>query len=468
MNESNRQESPYSQQQRIGSVPVLFSLRNVQPSIVSGITQPNPNASTTVVSNGAASKHERTPIAATPIAATPTAALPVAATPISKSTPPTASNRTYNVAVGFLVIALCLLVIRNTQGSKTDSKETIAANTATSQMEVKPLANLQVELVPPALPKSTSLKPFDMDIASSPKPAPISPPLSTSTEIADSGAPGQLLVQDKLPMLLTSSAPSTTEEKVEPVKSSMVPGPQPDFSFPETRVAMNPNAMELKNSSPELVQTSPETSPNLSMDTTNAYRPTVGSLAPNDPASAEEGLAIVDTNSPPLTTRDIQGMYDTNELKEMYKRRNLTAPNPLNGQAYPRPDSERILPVSSVSIAAPVPNRSQAMPSSPPAATPGAYKPYYNADNAVKDPGVLSGRPYSTLPQDFPALTVPSYEREVPANRQYAQTAPSNTLPIRQPVSNEANRYYPSTTQTPYAPLPPSQDGASFGYPPGK
>ena len=467
MNESNRHESPYSQQQRIGSVPVLFSLRNVQPSIVSGIAQPNPNASTAGFSNGAASTHERTAIAATPTAATP-AAMPIAATPILKSTPPAASNRTYNAAVGLLVIALCLLVIRNTQGSKTDSKETIAANTASSQIEVKPLANLQVELVPPALPNSTSLKPFGMDMASSPKPTPNAPALSASPETADSGTPGQLLVQDKSPMLLASTAPSMTQEKIEPVQGSMAPGPQPDFSFPETRVAMNPNAMELKKSSPELVQTSPESSPNLSIDSTSAYRPPLGSPPPNDPASAEEGLAIVDTNSPPLTTRDIKGMYDTNELKEMYKRRNSAAPNPLNGQAYPRPDPERTLPVTSVSNAVPVPNRSQAMPGSVPAATPGTYKPYYNADNAVKDPGVLSGRPYSTLPQDFPALTVPSYEREAPANRQYAQTAPSNTLPIRQPVSNEANRYYPSTTQTPYAPLPPSQDGASFGYPPGK
>ena len=460
MNESNRQESPYSQQQRIGSVPVLFSLRNVQPSIVSSITQPNPTASTTVVSNGAASKHDRTPIAA----------MPVAAMPVSKSTHPTASNRTYNVAVGLLVIALCLLVIRNTQGSKTDSKETIAANTATNQVEVKPLANLHVELVPPALPNSTSLKLFDMDLASSPKTAPNAPPLSASPETAASGTPGQLLVQDKSPMLLASTAPSMTQEKIEPVQGSMAPGPQPDFNFPETRVAMNPNAMELKKSSPELVQTSPESSPNLSIDSTSAYRPPLGSPAPNDPASAEEGLAIVDTNSPPLTTRDIKGMYDTNELKEMYKRRNSAAPNPnpLNGQAYPRPDSERTLPVTSVSNTAPVPNRSQAMPGSVPAGAPGAYQPYYSADNAVKNPGVLSGRPYSTLPQDFPALTVPSYEREAPANRQNAPVAPSIALPIRQPVSNEANRYYPSTTQTPYAPLPPGQDGASFGYPPGK
>ena len=229
-------------------------------------------------------------------------------------------------------------------------------------------------------------------------------------------------------MLLTSTAPSAKEERVEAVKSNVEPDGQPEFSFPETRVAMNPNA----------------------------------------PALAEEGLAIVDTNSPPLTRREIQGMYDTNELKEMYKRRNSVTPNALYGQPYPRPDLEPSLPVTTVSNVAPVPNRSQVIPDSVSAAAPSTYKPYYTVDNGIKDPSVLAGRPYSTLPQDFPALTVPSYEREALDNRQNYQAVPTTTLPIRQPKSKEANRYYPSTTQTPYAPLPQGQDGSSFGYPPGR
>jgi hypothetical protein len=436
VNESNRQQSPYSQRQRIGSVPVLFSLRNVQPSIVSGTAPANPSAGTPVVSNGAASTNQTMPLAATvPL---------VAALPLSnptKSPSAASSNRAYNVAIGLLVIALCLLVIRNTQGSKTDSKESIAAITATSQVEVKSLANLKVELVPPALPTSTSLKtfeaspkPFEIDLASSQKPTPSLPsspnlpPSSNLSEDSGSATPGQLLVQDTSPMLLTSTAPSAKQERAEPMKGNAEPVGQPEFSFPETRVAMNPNA----------------------------------------PALAEEGLAIVDTNSPPLTTREIKGMYDTNELKEMYKRRNSVAPNALCGQPYPRPDSEPSLPVTTVSNATSVPNRSQAVPDSVSAAGSSTYKPYYTVDSGVKDPGVLAGRPYSTLPQDFPALTVPSYEREALANRQNYQAVPPTTLPIRQPISKEANRYYPSTTQTPYAPLPQVQDGSSFGYPPGR
>jgi len=414
MNESNRQKATTQPQRPVaGSVPVLFSVRNVQPRIVGAITQPNPGVGTVA---------DDVPTSTASEAKTPALATPVS-NPI-KTRVPSTNNRVYNTAVGLLVIALCLLVIRNTQGSKSDSKETIASNSAIPvaaipvaaiPVEIKPQSNLKVELVPPALPNEMSLKPFDLESASALVPAstPSISLVSSSSEVTDSAPPGPPLAQSNPPMLLQSKVPSQVSAQeegfVEPVRID------------------------------------------LGIETVSTGLP-----------------GILDTNSPSLTTRDLLAMKNTQELIDL--RRHVQSPatsNSLYGQPYQSQGSgsESGVPAMNVSNATPVSNMPTAVPD---AAIPSVYKPLYSVGQDTKDPSILAGRPYSSLPQEFPPLTVPNYEREANLNRQGPPTGTQNSLPIRQPATKEANRY-PTTTQAPYTPLPPQvQNGSSFGYPPGK
>ena len=472
MNESNRQKVT-NQPQRpvVGSVPVLFSVRNVQPRIVGAITQPTPSvgAVNDVVPTSPASE------ATTPAAAT------FVSNPINTRAPST-NNRVYNTAVGLLVIALCLLVIRNTQGSKSDSKEPIASNTAIPvtaipvtaipsaavPLEIKSQSNLKVELVPPALPNPTSLKPFDLASASAPSPvATLSfPPVSSSREVADSALTGPPLAPSSPPMLLQSKDSSQVSSQglgfAEPVQSNAGQEADPTgSSSPQPRVAMIPNATQTS----ERFQIAPASSQNAS---TNSYRTEVGSVAPAAP-SVERIPGIMDTNSPAMTTRDLHEMQ-TNALIELRRHSQSAATsNALNGQPYQRQDPGSGLPALTVSSAIPVSNMP---PSAPETGSPNAYRPLYSVGQDTKDPSILAGRPYSTLPQEFPSLSVPNsvpnYEREAILNRQSSTAGTQTSLSIRQPATKDANRY-PTTTQIPYAPLPPQvQNGSSFGYPPGK
>ena len=409
MNESNRQKATTQPQRPVaGSVPVLFSVRNVQPRIVGAITQPNPGVGTV---------SDDVPTSLASEAKTPALATPVS-NPI-KTRVPSTNNRVYNTAVGLLVIALCLLVIRNTQGSKSDSKETIASNSAIPvaaiPVEIKPQSNLKVELVPPALPNEMSFKPFDLESASALVPAstPSISLVSSSSEVTDSAPPGPPLAQSNPPMLLQSKVPSQVSAQeegfVEPVRSDLG------------------------------IETVPKGLP-----------------------------GIVDTNSPSLTTRDLLAMKNTQELIDL--RRHVQSPatsNSLYGQPYQSQGlgSGSGVPAMNVWNATPVSNMPTAVPD---AAIPSVSKPLYSVGQDTKDPSILAGRPYSSQPQEFPSLTVPNYEREANLNRQGSPTGTQNSLPIRQPATKEANRY-PTTTQTPYAPLQPQvQNGSSFGYPPGK
>ena len=453
MNESNRPKATTpSQRPVVGAVPVLFSVRNVQPRIVGAITQPNPSVGP--VSN------------VVPTSPASEATSPALATSISNPTKrrvPSNNNRAYNTAVGLLVIALCLLVIRNTQGSKSETRETIASNTAIPvtaiPVEIKSQSNLKVELVPPTLPNPTSLKPFDLESASAPSsgPTPRLSPVASSAEVTDAAPSGPPLDQRNPPMLLQSKLPSEVSSLgvgfVEPVRSNAGQEVAPtEPIFPQSRVAMLPDAAEPS----ERLQITPASS---QITATSSFRTEVSRVVPAPP-SVEGIPGIVDTNSPTMTTRDLHEL-----IEQRRQSQNPATSNSLNGQPYLRQDSGSGVPAMNVSNATPVSNMPPAVPDT---ASPNVYKPLYTVGQDTKDPSILAGRPYSTLPQEFPSLSVPNYEREAILNRQSSPTGTQNSLPIRQPATKEANRY-PTTTQTPYAPLPPQvQNGSSFGYPPGK
>ncbi len=459
MNESIRQKTATQSQRQVGSVPVLFSVRNVQPKIVAAIAQPKPSESP--APDAAPMLPAITP--SNPINSTlnPTNAASIAPSEKPKKVPTPSNNRAYNIAVGSLVIAVCLLVIRNTQSSKTRSKESIASNTIASPAESKLLSNLKVELVPPALPSPTAIKPFELEMAGVSSPTPVFSTVSKTSDVADVSPPGPPLTQSALPTLLNSKAAASSAERVAPLNGRVdIIAADSPLSFPAGSVATKNGTLQNNGSSSQpidLWQTNSTPSENSS---TSSHRPEIGNVSA---ATVEGKTAVVDSNSPTLNSRELYEMKELHELLEMRKAKNTVAPGVANGQTYPE-TGVRATTVSSIS---PVSDVSPTSPAMELGGKPIGYKPYYSVDQGSRDPGMMAGRPYSTAPQEFPSLTVPNYERDAMANRQVPPTATQNQMPIRQPSTKDSNRY-PTTTQTPYAPLPPAQNGDSFGYPPGK
>ena len=343
MNESNRQKATTQPQRPVaGSVPVLFSVRNVQPRIVGAITQPNPSV-------GPVSDVAPTSLASD--ATTPALATSVSSP--TKTRVPSTNSRVYNTGVGLLVVALCLLVIRNTQGSKSDSKETIASNTAIPVMaipvEIKPHSNLKVELVPPALPNPTSLGPIEVESPSAPSHAstPNISLVSSSWEVTDAALPEPPLAQSIPPMLLQSKVPShdSAQEEgfVQPFRSNL---------GNETV----PTGLGFVAPAPPLVDTIP---------------------------------GILDTNFPSMTTRELHEMQTTALIELRKQGKNPATSNSPYGQPYQKQDSGTGVPAMSVSNAASVSNLPTAVPG---AAIPSVYKPLYTVEQGAKDPSILAGK----------------------------------------------------------------------------
>ena len=470
MTESNRQHrSAQPHRPGTGSVPVLFSLRNVQPNIVGGIA--NSARATVATTSGPAEKStarvESTPVAAQVVAP----AIPVAP-PVPKPAAAN-SNRSFNVVVGMLVIALCLLVIRNTQNSRNGTNASIASNSGASQSG--PTTESNSALTPPALanmgatssPNSTAkqdpfpplpnLQPPTLQVAeqktSNDKPlelgsfgTPVQNPSTTSVASIDLNDASSLIDTSKDPVslqgaLAENGAPSREafEQNIVQAKPSLLsPSSKPEtssasnpsLSFPETRVAMN--------SLPA----------NSALPAGNSFNPSMTPAAAGAPSPAE----ILDSRRPTLTTR---------ELIEVRNRSNQTpATNSFEGQSFPKPSVDTSFPANPISYV-PVnagntqPNNLTPYQPIPNSTTPSVYQPL-SSDNT------LSGRSYPPPPQENPAVRVPLYEQSASGAAQQSQM-------IRQPAaSNNSNRYPPTVTpQVPYTPVAP-QGGTSFGYPPGK
>ncbi len=472
MTESNRQHrSAQPHRPGTGSVPVLFSLRNVQPNIVGGIA--NSTRSSVSTTSGPAEKStarvESTP-APTPVAA-PTI-------PAAQSVPKPAaanSNRSFNVVVGLLVIALCLLVIRNTQNSKNGANASIASNSGASQSGLKtesnspatppPLANMGTtnspnanakedpfpplpNLQPPTLQlaeqKTSSDKPLELGSFGTPVQVPSTnsvasidlndaSSIDTSKDpvslqgtvvengVASRGAFEQNIVQAKPSLLSPSTKPETA------------PSSNPTLSFPDTRVAMN--------SQPT----------NATLPASNSLNASMTGGAGSAARPGEGTPKIMDSASPTLTTR---------ELIEVRNRSNQNpVANSSDGQSFPKPTVEPSVPANPISYVpvgagSTLPNNVTPYQPIPKTNTPSIYQPL-QTDNT------LSGRAWPPLPQENPAVRVPPYEQSASSTVQQSQM-------IRQPAANNSNRYPTVAPQIPYTPVAPQQGGTSFGYPPGK
>ncbi len=411
----------------VGSVPVLFTLKNVQPSIVGGMKKSKTNERQPNESESAKS-----------VASLPTAMPETSPTPL-KST--TKSNRVYNVAVGLLIFAVCLLLLRNSQGTKPDTKETIASNRAQpNSSELRSVADSETDLIPPSLPK-TSLANFsnsanssstaDLPELAQPLSEPDRFPDSIASQDSDalignalSSTPNeeQPLVQAKPPMLLLPSTKPVNTGETDTVSENQVSGNQNNSALtysPQPSAATSPSG---------------DTNHFLAGDNAIYSRP-----------------SIVDTASPSMTTR---------ELIDLHERGKQNKPsNSWNSTSFPSGTTAQGVPASPISSVAPVFDNN-------PTYAANAIQP-----NNVNDSRMMSGRPYPPLPREYPPLTIPAYEQNALSGRQgFSNTTPTSPM-IRQPA-NGSNRYQSispqtSTTPIPYTPIAPPQSGNSIGYPPG-
>lgn len=464
MSESIRQQKN-PQGLGTGSVPVLFSLKNVQPSILGSMSKSKSNETPP-------NRQEST----TSVASVP-AAIPPTSPTLAKSA--TKSNRPYNIVVGLLILAVCLLVLRNSQGTKSNSKESIASNNAQPlQSELKPVADSKAELISPPIPKSTVLKPLDLgpslpgptnsananslaaipELTNQLRESDRSPDatvgqdsialIETSAETAVTGTTSedQPLVQAKPPMLLLPSSKPVIFDETDSAaenNASKNYSAQSGIGFPEPRLAAKPDLRQTDSALAYPRQSAAEASPSSDFNNPGASR--------NNGAAIASPPAIVDTTSPTTTTR---------ELIDVWKRGNQTTPpNTFSSPSFSRGASPQGVPASPISSVAPGSENNSTSASN-------AFRP-----NVANDSQMMSGRPYPPMQKEYQALSIPAYEQNALSGRQgYSNITQSNQL-IRQPESGP-NRYQSigpqtSTTTIPYTPIAPTQSGNSIGYPPG-
>ena len=424
-----QQNSPTPRGQGIGSVPVLFSLRNVQPNIVSGIANSNNKTINT------AKPPDPDPASAL-VPADPATKIPAA---ILKPVHPTSkNNRPFNVVVALLILALCLLVIRNSQGTKPSSKGEVASNgMPTNPTPSKEAANPKLDSVSPSIAKAIEHKPLELGsptvgapvfatshsttslsnssvFPTRSEPIPETSSVDESNIVKKSKDNEPLLVQARpsIPSLLPNSKLESLDE-IYPTSGNSATGnsatgnleiarthSQFGTSFPEPRTAMK------------------QESPSMKADITSPTQPTMD-------ASAQ---AIADTHAPLMTTK---------EMMSIYQRGNQTSPSSsaLNGPA-PSDNSARSVPTTNISYVNPVVGNSS---------------------------NVMTGQPYPALSKDYVPLPISANEQtQIDSHQGFAG-------PTQASAVNNVNRYQyiSQPRQIPYTPIATPQIGNSVGYPPG-
>ena len=264
MSESNMQpNNPYPQGVGVGSVPVLFSLKNVQPKIVGGIANSSTKTSNTTQSTKLDSA---------------TGAMSPPAGPLVESSKPVPSiiknNRSYNIVVGVLILALCLLVIRNSQGVKSSSKSEMAySSNLINPPESKPVANS---------PNSSELFPDSLSV-------------EKSNAVQERPVERQLLIEAK-PFLFPPLLPSSNLE---------------------TQSETNPRTGN----------------PSTGNSSTGSVDPRTGSVdVSKAPSQSEISLPravlpeIVDTAAPSMTTRELINLH---ELGKQFSPQSTSVSGPI-------------------------------------------------------------------------------------------------------------------------------------------
>lgn len=449
MSESNTQhQTPYPRGSGAG-VPVLFSLKNVQPTIVAGgLKDKSNNAKPTQETNtGLPSavdlKASQSLQDASPVPAPAMATQPMAKNSVS---PTKTSNRLYNSTILFLVIALCFLVVRNALNqksqsiSKSDAPSTptlvtgdttqIPAGTNTSSPMMLGANNERpapLEIAPPALPASDPVKTQTQDVA-------------------------ELNQTSGTPALLVSSS-NTVGSENDPAAPLMI---SPSNSQPQVtaKPAMMPTLLsEPSHPFPSQTPTTvaPEQGPPSEPAATEVELETVSNAIPMSPPAVASQPSIVDTGVN-LTTRDLIVTYQANTAG--------TDPRSVTPTAGPVMPQNTSLPRSVSQLPASEQPNSQWM----------------------------SGQSYPAPTKEYVPLHIPPYEQN--AMNSKSPTATNATVPpstgspaIRQPYTNYSNRYnnqggliqQPTSAPAPASYVPigtngtsqaPNIGGNSTGYPP--
>ncbi len=454
MSESNRHaKKSYPNGLGVGSVPVLFTLRNVQPNIVSGIANSKTNATaieTHSTAVGVTSTHMPTTSSASVATAAPKEASPI------KVSAATNNNRSFNAAVALLLVALCLIVIRNMQGTKTHSKGTIASNggqinpsdaksLATTPVTATSVAVPKVEMVPQLTINSNELKPLDLGQPNIPALAIANPAALPTQTLTTTTLHSELTGESKNEQSLTHAKPALLEPSTQPTTSREAkPAIESPVHFSNTaesgafslgpRLASNPAL--LQSTAPTAQPSQPGIEPSaVSMNGLNVPN-NLNSLAGQTLGSdrGSEVAAIAETNEPTMATKDVI---------DLYQRFNKSATSTSNGSfRSPEPATQGV-PAIAISNVAPRVENSPTAVANPPQTKPNA---------------MLSGQSYPPTTKEYTPVTIPAYELDAVGSRQGAGSTPSSSM-IRQPTSG-SNRY-PA-----YKPISQPQSGNSIGFPP--
>ena len=163
------------------------------------------------------------------------------------------NNRPYNIVVGLLILVLCFLVIRNSQGAKSGSKSEIASrSTSINLAQSKPVTNSKVESVPRLNPNGNENRPLEFvpsEVAKSPTPSehfPESQAVENWNAVQEHRIDGQLLVQAKpslLPPLLPSSS-LETQAKTSPTTGNVDDSKAPSQSVISLPIAVLPDIVD--------------------------------------------------------------------------------------------------------------------------------------------------------------------------------------------------------------------------------
>ena len=446
---TSQSNHPYPRGSSFGSVPVLFALRNVQPKILAGTNSP---------ADSIASATKALADASSTIAKQPQASSASQARTSSSTI-----NRVYNGAIGLLVLALALLVIRNSQNS---------GSTPVAKNEPKPtLENIREPL--------NNIQPTDISITS-----------TVAKNVASSEQ--DLISSEKLSQQASLDQDSVSEEEEEfqvgsielgspaPEPSSELASvPLPNLLTEEKGMSLNSNSNQ--DSGLQLASKPPIQPMLLAGSQDNATSPANGrdvSVSSNTTVSTVPKAAP--SQAPVNNLVDTGVTLPIDLLIELHQKNNgnTSSTTSLNNAkastvSYPTYVLEAAM---------------QGYPNMQGNANMQSNPSFTGAASSQ----MLTGQPYPPISPEYKPVTVPAYERNAEVNNMRGSTDPSTGI-VRQPntkasmhpagqiISNGSNRYQGapiqqpdgSTAKQPYMPyvaptqpLPSNSSGNSMGYPP--
>lgn len=515
MSESIKQrQNPYPRGQGVGAVPVLFALRNVQPTILNGPQKAQIETTKSVASTAAPAALD---IPATP--QTETVSTPPKRTEAAKAN----GNRLYNGAVLVLVLTLCVLVIRNNQSGKSgslasnDSQKTNLQSTpnATSSSPVPLLAaqsltatsrgqtTFSPAFFPNAagaptgmahsttaigpgpstgIPNSTGLLPIDLGTAPLELPALANLSNSTQSKQAE-GVDEPASDREGILNLVPPSPQSAQAQSMLTAKPALVPALIPALLPAAHSTAMTGSAQ---------IPAKPSKEPTPQKETASDAAPTQDLVDTNETLTTRKLIDLYAQGNTPNNFAAVPNSLVPSNAAIPNQGMNTGATNTGFTPIYQSGPNYQSAP--SGGVPAYVASNQGPAPTSLANRTPSNFQPASTAPSSFPQPNVpqpsfptanaaannamiMSGQAYPPVPKDYHSLPIPAYEQSAIDSRQGAPVSTQSASMIRQPSTGGSNRYQggliqqPSSNKAPYTPIgnatPPNQSGSSFGYPPG-